>query len=145
MTRVTRWNPYGDALPLLRLAAQLASAPGRKAADACMPPMDIEEQTDQYVVTLSVPGYTREQMTITVDDNVLHIQGALSQEPESENGREGHRYHLRERRLDQFARSLHLPKAVASDRISASYEAGVLTLNIPKSEVLSQQISINVN
>lgn len=146
MARLTRWNPYWDAFPLLRLAERMAVAPGGVASDVYMPPMDIEEQEDQYVVTLSVPGYTKEQLNISVDDNVLHIQGALSQEHEGGNDREGHKYHLRERRMDQFSRSLRLSKNVVIDRISASYDAGVLTLNIPKSEeVLPRKISIGVS
>lgn len=141
MTRLTHLNPYRQAMPLFRMAST-SSCP----TPAHVPPMDIEETDHRYVVTLSVPGYTQEQLQLSVEDNVLHIQGARPPENEGEKDTAGHRYHLRERRMDQFSRTLRLPRDVAGDQIRANCTSGILTLSIPKPEAMQpRRIPISVN
>ena len=142
MTRMTRWSPFWDwnMTPVLR------SAPaGRSSADAYLPPMDIEEEEGQYMVTLSVPGYSQDQLEISLEDDVLQIQGALKSENESAETVSGRKFHLRERHMNRFSRSLRLPAGIEGNKVGAKYDKGVLTLTVPKpEEVLPKQIEIEM-
>ena len=143
MTRLTRWNPLWDwnMTPMLRL-----STPSRAATNAYLPPMDIEEEEGQYLVTLSVPGFSQDQLEISLDDEVLHIQGSVTSENGSDEGVADRKYHLRERHMNRFSRSLRLPSGIEADKIGAKYDNGVLTLTIQKlEEVLPKQIEIAVS
>lgn len=148
MVKLTRYNPYWHAASLFRMADQLLAQPARAGAvpDAYLPPMDIEETSERYVVSLSAPGYQQEQLSISVEDDQLHIRGSQTEANENDEANQNRKFHLRERRMQRFARSLRLPQGVATDNIQAQYEAGVLTLNIPKpAEVQPKQIEIKVN
>lgn len=92
--------------------------------------LDVSETGDEYLVKASVPGINPDDLEITYNNKVLTIKGATKQE----NNVEETRFHLRERRFGSFARSVSLPTAVDSDHIEASYENGVLTLHLPKTE-----------
>ena len=65
-----------------------------------------------------------------IPHKTLTVKGKFKAEQEKDDVH----YHLRERRYGAFARSLTLPAAVKSDAIEAKYDAGVLTLKLPKTE-----------
>ena len=137
---MTRWSPFWDwnMTPVLH-----SSTPNRTSNDAYLPPMDIEEEEGQYVVTLSVPGYSQDHLKISLEEDVLQIQGALNSENESDETVGGRKYHLRERYVNQFSRSLRLPAGIDEDKVGAKYDKGILTLTIQKpEEVLPKQIEI---
>lgn len=92
--------------------------------------LDVAETEDEYVVKVSLPGIDPDDLDITYSGKSLTIKGEVKAEEE----KEGTHYHLRERRYGSFARSLTLPTSVQSDAIQARYEAGVLTLHLPKTE-----------
>lgn len=92
--------------------------------------LDVSETDEEYLVKASVPGINPDDLEITYNNKVLTIKGETRQEEE----REDSRYHLRERRFGSFARSVSLPTMVDSDHIKASYENGVLSLQLPKTE-----------
>ena len=92
--------------------------------------LDVSETGDEYLVKASVPGINPDDLEITYNNKVLTIKGETKHEEEIEETR----YHLRERRFGSFARSISLPTMVDSDHIEASYENGVLTLHLPKTE-----------
>ncbi len=92
--------------------------------------LDVSETGDEYLVKASVPGINPDDLEITYSNKVLTIKGETKQEDEVEETR----YHLRERRFGSFARSVSLPTPVDSEHIDASYENGVLTLHLPKTE-----------
>jgi HSP20 family protein len=93
-------------------------------------PVDVVETNDQYIVRASIPGVNPDNLEITYLNNMLTIKG----ESKPEDDKEKPHYYLRERRFGRFQRSISLPLKVAEDRIEAKYEAGVLTLLLPKSE-----------
>jgi HSP20 family protein len=92
--------------------------------------LDLSENNDGYVVKASVPGINPEDVEITFDDDVLTIKGEIV----NESDQEGENFHIRERWYGSFGRSLRFPTNVDADSIEASYENGILTLNIPKVE-----------
>jgi HSP20 family protein len=102
--------------------------------------LDVSETGDEYLVKASVPGVNPDDLEITYNNKVLTIKGETQQENEVEETR----YHLRERRFGSFARSVSLPIPVDSDHIEASYENGVLSLRLPKTEASKpRRISIS--
>lgn len=92
-------------------------------------PLDVIENEDSFVVKASVPGLKPEDLSATVTDNVLTIEGEVKSDQQ-----EGTRYHLRERRWGKFVRQVALPVSVDANNVQAEYDNGVLTLTLPKSE-----------
>jgi HSP20 family protein len=104
--------------------------------------LDVSETEDSYIVRASIPGIDPEDLNITINNNVLTIQGETSEEEEEED----ERYHVRERRFGVFVRSVVLPSPVDRENVEATYEDGVLTLRLPKSEENKpRRISVNPN
>jgi HSP20 family protein len=95
------------------------------------PETDVVETEREIRVQVEMPGLKRENIEVDVENNVLTIRGEKREE--RTEGQEG-RYHLAERRWGTFARSFVLPRDVDADNIQASFEDGVLTVMIPKSE-----------
>ena len=95
-----------------------------------MLPLDVSETEDDFVIKASVPGVKPEDVQITVQGATVSIRG----ESRSEEEKKGERWHLRERRFGSFQRSLSLATPVNSDKAQATFEHGVLTLVLPKSE-----------
>lgn len=105
--------------------------------------MDVSETDDEFLVKASIPGVKPEDLDISYNNNTLTIKGEVKEE--REEGEES-RYHLRERRYGQFARSISLPSTVDADEIEANYDAGVLTLHLPKAEAAKpRRISVRSN
>jgi len=95
------------------------------------PETDVVETEREIRVQVEMPGLKRDNIEVDVENNVLTVRGEKREE--RTEGQEG-RYHLAERRWGTFARSFVLPRDVDADNIQASFEDGVLTVMIPKSE-----------
>ena len=95
-----------------------------------VPPMDLVEAEDHFLLKADLPGLSDEDVSIEVQDGTLSISGERSAEHES---RERGWYRV-ERSFGSFNRSLTLPDGVDSDAISAHFDRGVLELRIPKPE-----------
>jgi len=140
MTMLTRWNPYREMLTLRdqidRWFDRPFSALGLASSmwDTMYSngiPLDVVENDDAFVVKASVPGFSADQLDVTLEKNVLTIKGEMRQEQE----REGEQYHLRERSHGRFSRSVYLPGEVEPDAVQADLANGILTLTVPKAEV----------
>jgi HSP20 family protein len=106
------------------------------------PFVDIAETKDDIVVKAEVPGMTKEDISISLSDNVLTLRGEKKKEKE-ENGKTFYRM---ERNWGSFARSFTLPAAVLPGKVKAVYKDGVLEITLPKSEqVKSKEIPITVD
>jgi HSP20 family protein len=94
------------------------------------PPMDVSETETEIVATMDLPGLSREDIKVNVDDGVLSVSGEKRHESED------HGKHLRraERFSGEFSRSIALPSAVDTGKITAEYKDGVLTVRLPKAE-----------
>ncbi len=95
-----------------------------------LPTVDVSETDDQVIVRAEVPGMDKKDISITMSDGLLTIQGEKKQETEEEK----ENYRFVERRYGSFSRSLRVPSGVDADKIEASYKDGVLKVAIPKSE-----------
>jgi HSP20 family protein len=92
--------------------------------------VDVSENDASYVVKASVPGIHVEDVEITFEDDVLTIKGEIQEDNEQEE----ENFHIRERWFGTFGRRLRFPGNVDADAIEATYENGILTLNVPKVE-----------
>ena len=92
--------------------------------------MDVVQNSDELVVTASVPGMTKDEIDVSIDENVLTIRAETknSATGESEN------FLLRERRTGTYYRSLRLPDTVDYDSAETTFKDGVLTIRLPKLE-----------
>ena len=90
---------------------------------------DIREEADRYILEADLPGCSRQDVEVTVENDRLTISARRSEESGEENGG----YLRRERSWGSFCRSFDL-SAVDADRICAAYSDGVLTLTLPKKE-----------
>ena len=95
-----------------------------------VPPMDLVEAEDHFVLKADLPGLTEEDVNIEIQDGTLTISGQRNAEHEE---REKGWYRI-ERAFGSFNRSLTLPDGVDADRIEASFSHGVLEVRIPKPE-----------
>lgn len=94
------------------------------------PRVDIYEEGSNLVLRAELPGMKREDIDIHVHGNVLTLRGERKREEEV---KEEH-YHRSERYFGSFSRSFTLPQHVDAERIEASYNDGVLTVTLPKTE-----------
>jgi len=94
------------------------------------PAVDIREREDVYLVEVELPGLTKDDVKITMENNILTIHGEKKQEKEEKRGN----YHRAERVYGAFQRSFALPSSVKNDKIEAQYKNGILTITLPKVE-----------
>ncbi len=111
-------------------------------------PVDIIENDDNYLVSAELPGYTDDEVEITLNDNLLVISGAktvtVEKEDEESVPEEAVKYLLRERGNGQFKRSFNLPKDADREEIKATLTNGILNLSIGKKPE-SKPLSIKIN
>ncbi len=95
-----------------------------------LPAVDVLEKEGEFIVKAELPGIDRKDVKITVHNNVLTIRGEKRREEE----KEGRSYYRSERSHGSFQRTFTLPSGVASEKIEATYNDGVLTVSLPKTE-----------
>lgn len=94
-------------------------------------PMDLYREGDTYVLTADLPGIDPGSVDIDVDGQLLTIRAERTL---ADQKKEGAQWITRERESASFLRQLNLGQGVDTDRISAAYNNGVLTVTIPMSE-----------
>ena len=102
----------------------------KAAGGVWSPSVDVKEDEHRYMVQVELPGLKPADIEVQVENNVLFISG----ERRMEEKLEGENYHFVERSYGQFSRSFRLPKNVDSELVKASYNDGMLNIDIPKSE-----------
>jgi len=109
------------------------------AAVVWSPAVDISEDDDNFYVEAELPGMTKDDIEVEVEQNLLCIKG----ERRFERKEEKENYHFLERSYGSFYRSFTLPKNVDGEKINAGYKDGILKLTIPKKpEVKPKKVEI---
>lgn len=106
-----------------------------------VPAANISETASHYHVELAAPGLKKEDFKINLERNLLNI----SAEQRGENKREDRNYAKREYSFSSFVRAFTLPEGADENGIQATYNDGVLAIDIPKREeakTVSRQIEI---
>jgi HSP20 family protein len=94
------------------------------------PAVDIVESSDAYTLTADLPGLTKADVNLTVEEGVLTLTGERKAE-KSESNKFGHRY---ERAYGKFSRSFELGSTVETGKIKAEFKNGMLKVELPKVE-----------
>ena len=122
-----------------RIVQQLAGTTGTWSRPATMP-MDAYRDGDTYVIALDMPGVSPEAIEIDVERNMLTVKAERRPAVNSD----AVQMELSERPLGAFSRQLVLADTLDTERIDASYDAGVLTLRIPIAErAKPRRIAVN--
>lgn len=95
-----------------------------------MPAVDFQETEKEYIVRSDLPGLEKDKINITVENNMLTLQGVRQTSSETNDPKQG--FYSQERSYGSFARSLPLPGPVDENNIHADYKNGVLTITLPK-------------
>jgi len=124
------WSPFRDLEERFgRLFAALPADPEWNLG-TWTPAIDVHEDENQYTLTADLPGMKKEDITVSVVDNVITLKGERKQELEKkEKG-----YHRIERSYGSFQRAFQIPGGVDSSKVEAKYEHGVLNVVLPKPE-----------
>ncbi|MBT3300401.1 MAG: Hsp20/alpha crystallin family protein [Candidatus Marinimicrobia bacterium] len=99
------------------------------------PSVDVEENDKIFSLHADIPGLSKKDVSLEIHDGVLSIKGERKDKSEIENDT----FHVRERQSGAFCRSFRLPENVEEDKINAKFKNGVLTIELPKSEIVQPE------
>ena len=99
------------------------------------PSVDIEENETSFSLTADLPGMSKNDVSIELLDGVLTIKGERSELKQDEDDY----FVIKERNSGSFCRSFKLPENVKEENIKASFKNGVLSMSIPKEEVVEPE------
>ena len=106
------------------------------------PALDVIEKKSELVIQAELPGFKKEQISVTVENNVLTLQAGRKEEPQIREGE----FLRQERFYGSFYRQFELPQTVNAEALKATYKDGVLELILAKREdVKPKQVAIEVN
>ncbi len=102
-----------------------------------VPAVNIVENKDDYLVTLAVPGMNKDDFNIDVNGTMLTISCEKEEKKEEKDAK----YNRKEYNYSSFSRSFTLPDEINKEKIDASYENGILKINLPKREEAKKLIN----
>ena len=120
---VSRWDPLHDLLALHERMNRL----GADDPPGWTPSVDLYETADRFVLSIELPGLTRDQIRIELQHDVLTVRGDRAVRHE-----EGAQFHRVERGHGPFARTFPLPQPADAEHVAAEFRDGVLTVVVPK-------------
>ena len=145
MNTLVRWDPFRTRWNLLKdredLESRLTSllgtreVPGHGGKEALTvaqwsPLVDITEDEKEYLIKAELPDMKKEDVRLTVENEVLAITGERKFEKEEK----GKTYHRIERAYGSFVRSFSLPEDADGSKVTADFKAGMLQVHLPKCE-----------
>ena len=141
-----RWRPMRDLVNMQdEINRMFEDFAGNRQGDAGItkiyPASDIVENKDSFVIAIELPGLKKEDVKVTLQNNMLSISGEKKVESENKD----HTYHRVERTYGSFYRSFELPTPVDPGKIQADFKDGILKINLPKQEEAKpKEIAISV-
>jgi len=103
--------------------------------------IDVYEKDDDVVIDALVPGVTRSNLKVTIVDDILTIRA----ERKAEDIKEGKNYYRKELSYGSLLRTIPLPVAVDEDRVTASFNDGMLTIHAPKADVTGSSREVPID
>ncbi len=103
--------------------------------------VDISENSKEFIIHAELPGFSKENINVEFNDNVLTIS---TEEVKQKEDKDGERFLRVERSTHKRSRSFSFDVPVKEDSISAKYENGLLTLTIQKKEQIAQSKKIMI-
>ena len=146
MTLVRRPSPYGEMQTLRQAMDRFFLDDYRPfrwlsgGLDGPALPLDVTTTADVLTIEAALPGIKPEDVDITIENGTVTISGKTADERKAEEGS----YVVQEIRRGSFSRSVTLPNGLEPDKANATFEHGILRLEIPKAEQLKpRQIKIS--
>ena len=141
---LTRWYPIREVAALQNRMNSLFQDFGSDAdpvtAAAFVPAVDVYEDGERLVLKLEIPGIREEDVDVRMENQTLTVRGERKFEKEEKE----ENFHRIERSYGTFFRSFSLPNTVDTENVAASYNAGVLKLEMKKkASAQPKQIKIN--
>jgi HSP20 family protein len=142
---ITRWDPFREVVALQNrvnsLFRDLNEGDDPLATASFVPAVDIYEDPQKVMLKLEVPGIDQKDLDVRIEDHTLTVKGERKFESEEKE----QNFHRIERRYGSFYRAFTLPNTVDTENVAASYNAGVLKLELKKKpEAQPKQIQIKV-
>lgn len=135
---LVKWSPFAEMSRIERDVRKFFNFEEFNRESFWRPLVDVKENTKEIVVDVELPGVDSKDVKLTVEKGTLTIEGEKKLEKQSEG-----EYYRTERYYGAFVRSFSLPTSADSDKISASYDKGILKITIPKKkEAVPKQIEI---
>jgi len=100
-----------------------------------LPAVNIKETNEEFILELAIPGMKKSDFIIDVENKILTIASEVKSENEEKNAN----YTRREFGYSSFKRTFTLPDSVASDKVKATYNDGILMVTLPKREEAKQK------
>jgi len=143
---ITRWDPFREVVALQNrvnsLFREMNDGDSPLTTASFVPAVDIYEDSKKVVLKLEVPGMEEKDLDVRVENNTLTVKGERKFEKEEKE----ENFHRIERRYGSFYRAFTLPSTVDTEHIGASYNAGILKLELNKKpEAQPKQIKVNVS
>ncbi|UCF31378.1 MAG: Hsp20/alpha crystallin family protein [bacterium] len=143
--RPTLWEPFfglrGLQEEMNRLFSDFYGEPSGTAVSMVNPAVDVVDTKDSIRIHVELPGIAKEDVEISLKDDILTIRGEKKREKE-EKGE--NRYYV-ERSFGSFSRTMSLPGRVKNDKVKATFKNGVLEIDLPKAEEeKSREIQVKV-
>ncbi len=98
--------------------------------DGRTPKVDVINRDNEIAIRAELPGVKKDDLDVTVSDDMLTIKASTKHEEEKEEGE----YHRRELSTGEFRRTIQLPAGVDAAHVVASFKDGLLELTLPKKE-----------
>ena len=124
------WSPFDELRSLQREMNRLFDGYEGGTSMSRFPALNVWGNEENVIVTAELPGLEIEDLDISVVNNQLTIKG----ERKAEKPAEGAVCHRNERSAGTFVRTVRLPYAIEGDKVTATYEKGVLTVTMPRHE-----------
>ena len=140
---IQRWDPFRDLRQMEDTMNRLWRGFGgaSNGVEDWNIALDVVQRPDEIVVNASIPGVKADDVDLSIEDNILTIRA----ERKTEFEEEGSVYLIRERQTGSFYRALRLPDTVDANKVRSTYENGVLSISLPKTEEKKKkQIKIQV-
>ena len=142
---INRWDPFREVVALQNrvnsLFREMNEGDSPLTTASFVPAVDIYEDNKKVVLKLEVPGIDEKDLDIRVENNTLTVKGERKFEKEEKE----ENFHRIERRYGSFFRSFTVPTTVNSEGVKASYDAGVLRVELEKkAEAKPKQIKVQI-
>lgn len=146
---VTSWSPFWQLSTLRDEIDRLFENPlaevtrgSQQFLSGWLPAVDLYEDKENVIVKAELPGMKKEEIEISLHEGVLTLAGERKEEKEHKDAE----VYRSERFLGRFQRTMTLPSPVKTDKVSATYKDGMLTITLPKTEEAKpKQIEVKVS
>jgi HSP20 family protein len=147
-TKTATWSPLQQLSTLREEIDRLFDSPlqeftrgSQQLLSGWLPAVDLYEDKDNLIVVAEVPGMTKEDIHISLQNDVLTLSGERNQQEKMKDAE----IYRAERFLGRFQRTITLPVRINPDQVKATYKDGILTVILPKAEESKpRQIQVNV-